>query len=367
MMSDILIVDDVPENCRYLASILLEKSYKVRALPNAKLAMLSIEKHPPDLILLDIRMPEVDGFALCEWVKSHDSFASIPIIFLSGSHEESEIIKGFDLGAVDYIRKPFYPLEVYKRIQNQLELIEKERELNQMIQETLMGSIEAILDMLALVDPDAYAKSNRMGRLMEKMVLALGLKKSWRFKTAAMLYNLNELTTVHDIAFRHYEALTEENEHKQPKNQHAHIIRRIPRLEAVADMIQGSVLEDKPFGQQSETEKGQTLLKILSEFDLMIVEESDISLIKADLTSKFQDHQEIVARLIGIYEDELNSTRQTYSLSELISGIILLEDVITTDGVKLVNKGTQLTLNLISLLRRYNHHKHIIEPLICTK
>jgi len=365
MMSDILIVDDVPENCRYLASILLEKSYKVRALPNAKLAMLSIEKHRPDLILLDIRMPEIDGFALCEWVKSHDSFASIPIIFLSGSHEESEIIKGFDLGAVDYIRKPFYPLEVYKRIQNQLELIEKERELNQMIQETLMGSIEAILDMLALVDPDAYAKSNRMGRLMEKMVLTLGLKKNWRFKTAAMLYNLNELSTVHDIAYRHYEALTEHN--RQQKNQHAHIIRRIPRLEEVADMIQGSMLEEKPFNQQSETEKGQTLLKILSEFDLMTLEESDISLLKSALISKFQNHQEIVERLIDIYEDELNSTRQTYSLSELISGIILLEDVITTDGVKLVNKGTQLTLNLISLLRRYNHHKHIIEPLICTK
>jgi len=364
-MSDILIVDDIPENCRYLASILLEKSYKVRALPNAKLAMLSIEKHPPDLILLDIRMPEIDGFALCEWVKSHDSFASIPIIFLSGSHEESEIIKGFDLGAVDYIRKPFYPLEVYKRIQNQLDLIEKERELNQMIQETLMGSIEAILDMLALVDPDAYAKSNRMGRLMEKMVLTLGLKKKWRFKTAAMLYNLNELTTVHDIAYRDYEALIEENRYQS--HQHAHIIRRIPRLEAVADMIQGSMLDEKPFNQQSETEKGQTLLKLLSEFDLMILEESDISLLKSTLISKFQHQQEIVEILIGIYEDELNSTRKTYSLSELISGIILLEDVLTTDGVKLVNKGTQLTLNLISLLRRYNHHKHIIEPLICTK
>ncbi len=364
-MSDILIVDDVPENCRYLANILLEKSYKVRALPNAKLAMFSIKKHPPDLILLDIRMPEIDGFALCEWVKSHDEFASIPIIFLSGSHEESEIIKGFDLGAVDYIRKPFYPLEVYKRIQNQLKLIEKERELNEMIRETLMGSIEAILDMLALVDPDAYAKSNRMGRLMKKLVSSLELSENWRFETAAMLYNLNDLTSVHDVAFRHFESLLEPSQ--QQTNQHAHIIRRIPRLGEVADMIEGATIEEKPLMEQSEVETGQTLLKILSEFDHMILKGSDVSLIKSTLISKFQNHQEVVAHLIGIYEEELNSTRQTYSLSELISGIILLEDVLTIDGIKLVNKGTQLTLNLISLLRRYNHHKHIIEPIICTK
>lgn len=361
-MSDILIVDDVPENCRYLAKILLEKSYKVRALPNAKLAMLSITKHPPDLILLDIRMPEIDGFALCEWIKSHDNYADIPIIFLSGSHIESEIIKGFNLGAGDYIRKPFYPLEVYKRIQNQLKFKEKEQELNSIIRETLMGSIEAILDMLALVDPDAYAKSNKMGRLMKKLVVALGIKEDWRYETAALLYNLNELTRLH-IDFHPYNSLIGESDY----NQHAPIIRRIPRLEEVADMIQGGVTTKAHFSELSPIEKGQTLLKIISAFVCMLLKKNDFAHIKTTLYNKYEHYHEIVACLIGIYEDELNSDSQSYLLSELVSGIILLEDIITIDNIKLVNKGTQLTLNLINLLRRYNLHKFIIEPIICTK
>ncbi|MDJ1177414.1 response regulator [Roseofilum sp. BLCC_M91] len=120
--SKILVIDDVPENLRLLKSLLKNEGYDVRFAPNAKFALASLTRFVPDLILLDIMMPEMDGYALCEQLKKNPDTQKIPVIFLTALNEGADKVKGFQLGAVDYITKPFQAEEVLVRVAHHLKL-----------------------------------------------------------------------------------------------------------------------------------------------------------------------------------------------------------------------------------------------------
>ena len=120
--NDILIVDDTRENLRVLIQILTEQGYRARPVLNGELALQVIRKAPPDLILLDILMPGVDGYEICRRLKAEERTRDIPIIFISALDETMDKIKAFDLGGVDYITKPFQAEEVLARVQTHLSL-----------------------------------------------------------------------------------------------------------------------------------------------------------------------------------------------------------------------------------------------------
>ncbi len=119
---DILIIDDTADNLRILSSILVRVGYKVRKALNWQMAFTACQTQLPDLILLDIMMPEVDGYEICQRFKQDRETADIPIIFISALDDIFDKVKAFKVGGVDYITKPFEFAEVIVRVQNQLEL-----------------------------------------------------------------------------------------------------------------------------------------------------------------------------------------------------------------------------------------------------
>jgi len=120
--SMILIVDDKQENLQVLGSILIQKKYKLSVAKNGLEALNIVTRVKPDLILLDIMMPELDGFETCKRLKESLETREIPIIFLTAKIEPEDIVKGFELGAVDYITKPFNAKELLVRVNTHLEL-----------------------------------------------------------------------------------------------------------------------------------------------------------------------------------------------------------------------------------------------------
>jgi two-component system, cell cycle response regulator len=126
---NILVVDDHPANLNLLMQILTGHGYRVRVSPNASLALRSIQLMQPDLILLDINMPDMDGYTLCQLLKKDPQTKEIPIIFISALGEPGDKVRGFNLGAVDYITKPFEPVEVLARIEYHLRWQESQIQL----------------------------------------------------------------------------------------------------------------------------------------------------------------------------------------------------------------------------------------------
>jgi two-component system, NtrC family, sensor kinase len=127
--ANILVVDDTPANLRLLAGLLTDNGYKVRPVINGELAINAARGFPPDLVLLDIMMPEMDGYQVCQQLKANEKTKDIPIIFVSAINEIVDKVKAFSVGGVDYITKPFQVEEVLARVKIHLEIRQLQKSL----------------------------------------------------------------------------------------------------------------------------------------------------------------------------------------------------------------------------------------------
>src|SRR6476660_1016862 len=129
--ASILIVDDTPANLQVLAGMLKDRGYKIRPVPTGKLALLAARRDPPDLILLDINMPEMNGYEVCEQLKADPLLDGIPVIFISALTEPLDKVKAFAIGGVDYLTKPFQMEELHARVETHLKLRRLQVELEE--------------------------------------------------------------------------------------------------------------------------------------------------------------------------------------------------------------------------------------------
>jgi diguanylate cyclase (GGDEF)-like protein/PAS domain S-box-containing protein len=132
---EIMIVDDTPSVLEFLADILIENGYKVRKITSGEMALRAVKSSPPTLILLDIRMPRMDGFEVCRQLKAHPKSHNIPVLFISRVSALDERIQGLALGAVDFITKPFQTEELLARVRTHLELNRLRTELEAQVEE----------------------------------------------------------------------------------------------------------------------------------------------------------------------------------------------------------------------------------------
>jgi sigma-B regulation protein RsbU (phosphoserine phosphatase) len=155
--SDILIVDDTPNNLRLLSQMLAEQGHRVRAVTSGARALEAVRTASPDLILLDIRMPQMDGFAVCEQLKTDAQTRDIPVIFISALDDVEDKVRALTIGGVDYITKPFQLEEVLVRVETHLALRKLQKQLqdaNARFQHelTLAGKIQVGILPRALPD-----------------------------------------------------------------------------------------------------------------------------------------------------------------------------------------------------------------------
>lgn len=120
--AQILVVDDTPANLKLLTEILTNHGYRVRPASNGRLALRSVAAAAPDLILLDVTMPDMDGYEVCAALKALDNSRGIPVIFISALNDTADKLRGFEAGGIDYITKPFQAAEVLARVETHLSL-----------------------------------------------------------------------------------------------------------------------------------------------------------------------------------------------------------------------------------------------------
>jgi adenylate cyclase len=141
MPSRILVIEDEPANIQTLSTLLKERGYNINIATNGRQGLEVLERIRPDLILLDIMMPEIDGFETCRRIKASTALREIPIIFLTAKTDTSDIVRGFELGAVDYVAKPFNAHELLARVNTHLTLDYLHRENERLLLNVLPASI----------------------------------------------------------------------------------------------------------------------------------------------------------------------------------------------------------------------------------
>lgn len=222
---NIVIVDDQPNNLRVLSGILQQAGYKVRPALDGKFALQSIKSSPPDLILLDIRMPEMDGYEVCRRLKGDEQTREIPVIFISALQDMEDKLSAFRVGGVDYVAKPFQVEEVLARVRAHLNLyrlqcglqdiidertrdlritMESLRESQQKYANVLEETILAISSTIEKRDPYTAGHQWRVSLMAVEIARELGLSEERieGLRLGAMVHDIGKIYVPVDILTR---------------------------------------------------------------------------------------------------------------------------------------------------------------------
>jgi putative nucleotidyltransferase with HDIG domain len=202
----ILAVDDTPASLKLLSDILKDEGYEVRSAISGELALNSAINNPPELLLLDIRMPEMDGFEVCRRLKAHPETRGVPVIFVSALSETDEKVQGFELGAVDFVTKPYQREELLARVRTHLEVNRLRNHLEDLVNErtqelkeseknlraSLLDFITAIGATIEMRDPYKAGHQRRVANLATAIARKLQLPEE-------QIEGLNLACVVHDV------------------------------------------------------------------------------------------------------------------------------------------------------------------------
>jgi response regulator RpfG family c-di-GMP phosphodiesterase len=202
----ILAVDDTPASLRLLTDILSGEGYQVRSAINGELALRAASSHPPELVLLDVSMPGMDGFEVCRRIKQDPRLTDVPVIFVSALSEMTEKLKGFDIGGVDYVTKPFQREELLARVRTHLELHFLRNNLEDLVEQrtkslqesearlkkTLLESVSAVAAMVEMRDIYTSGHQNQVAQLADAIAREMELSEE-------MIEGINLASVVHDV------------------------------------------------------------------------------------------------------------------------------------------------------------------------
>jgi putative two-component system response regulator len=205
----IVIVDDNPANLRILSTMLEQSGYKVRPALSGEVALRSIAASPPDLVLLDIRMPGMDGYETCRQLKADEATREIPVIFISALSETEDKVRAFQAGGIDYVTKPFQAEEVLARVRTHLELHHMQRDLEGLVGERtralresqaryhdmLVQTIQAIARTEEKRDPYTAGHQFRVASLADAIAESLDLAADVRegLGLGAMIHDIGKI------------------------------------------------------------------------------------------------------------------------------------------------------------------------------
>ncbi len=195
---EIILVDDIEANLKLLNTILLEAGYKTRPSTDPVFALEAALKRPPDLFILDIRMPVIDGFTFCRRLKENENTQKIPVVFLTALTESDSITQAFRVGGNDYISKPFRTAEVLSRVQTHLKLHEYEERLEQKVEE----GIEEICALNQEIEDTQREVIHIMGSVAEERSLETGLHVTRVAEFSSLLASLSGVNTDQCELFR---------------------------------------------------------------------------------------------------------------------------------------------------------------------
>lgn len=210
----VMAVDDTPDNLKILQDMLQTNGYRVLAFPNGRMALNAAAKNPPDLILLDIMMPSMDGFEVCRHLKADDTLKEIPVLFISALTETTDKVKAFSAGGVDYVTKPFQEEEVHARVETHLRLRKMQLELNkhnhsleELVQEKVKeisasqySTIVALANLAELRDDETGEHIKRTQNFCRTLAEHLGIHSDYKdIIDHAFTENIYKAAPLHDI------------------------------------------------------------------------------------------------------------------------------------------------------------------------
>jgi DNA-binding response OmpR family regulator len=352
----IMVVDDNPANLKLLEDMLRQHGYEVRSFPRGRLALAAAEEEAPELILLDINMPEMNGYEVCAQLKQNVVLAGVPVIFLSALNAIEDKVKGFQSGGVDYISKPFQLEEVQARVETHIKLRRAQQAEHDLLEKTLGGAVETVWGLVQLTSPVLAHRSRAVREIVRRITRRTGTEDAWQYELAATLCLVGCIALPDEVFERAYcrEQLTPDEErmfHAHPETT-ARLLSSIPRLEVVAEIIRKQQEPEKEPYVTEQARQGAQLLHLGLEMDRRIYRGVSSGAALAELRTSHR------------FEGRMLDALQTYSpapaefemrrlrIRDLRIGMILEQDFLN-GSVLILKKGTSLTETWIARMENF--------------
>lgn len=361
-MERLLIVEDTELNIEILKNSLSNK-YKLSIAKNGAQALSVLDKVKPDLILLDIMMPIMDGYETIKRIKESPAFRDIPVIFLTAQRDLAEKTKGFELGAVDYITKPFFNKEVISRIDAHLALVRSKKEVKEQLSDTVVGTTKVLLEIVAELNPKGYLISTKIKSLTNKIIKKLDVDNAWKIEVTAMLSMLG----TYNIPAYVFEGIIYKDQvdpsFQKMYDDHyyvgSNLISKIPRYTDMSKILEyqykelGSIAYDKT----NTVLTGAQVLKAATYFELSKINKTSNSNILLSMKSQ----KKIFAPyLVEIIEQILTSVGgmdcKNVHIEDIKVGMVIYEDLKNNDGAVVLKANTvidELVYEQMKLLFKY--------------
>ncbi len=355
---NIMVVDDNPANLKLLEDMLRKQGYEVRSFPLGRLALAAADQEPPDLILLDINMPEMKGYEVCERLKSSARLSDIPVIFISALNATEDKVKGFRSGGVDYVSKPFQFEEVQARVETHLKLRRAQQAERDLLEKTLGGAVWTLLELVHITSPVLVLRSHSIRDIVLWITKQMGLRDAWQYELAAMLCLVGCIVLPNEIFEKAYGGQELSPDEDQIFRAHpevaASLLSNIPRLEVVAEMIRRQQIAEADLSATEQSRQGAHMLYLALELDRRIYQDIDCRSAIAELRRSGRFNGGMLGAL-----DNYSPTKAEFEVRHLLTralrpGMVLDEEVFTTKTKILIFKeGTVLTPVWIERLRNF--------------
>ena len=391
---NVLVVDDTEANVDILVDTLSD-SYDISVAMDGPSALEAVSENPPDLILLDVMMPGMDGYEVCERLKANKRTRGIPVIFVTAKVEVADEIKGFGSGAVDYVTKPISPPVVKARVETHLKLRKAERDLQELVEKTLAGAVGVLVDILSVANPTAFSRASRIKRHVNELMAASDLSRFWQIRLAATLSQIGCITVSSEIIEKIYRGQDVSREERETYSRHPQVgyemICKLPNLGEVAEIIaRQQILETDTGFQGTETAQkliqvGSRMLKLVLDYEQLTYSgetpNAAISKLKSaegiygpKLLEKFSRIIEIESPHEDLQiESETPQDAQDQSESahkgirelragDLTPGMIIARDIFTKKGILLIKADTEVNLVVYETLHNFSKTDFVEEP-----
>jgi CheY-like chemotaxis protein len=354
---NIMVVDDNPANLKLLEDMLRQRGYEVRSFPRGRLALDGAEQEPPDFFMLDINMPEMNGYEVCEQLKRSALLAGIPVIFLSALDATEDKVKGFRSGGVDYISKPFQFEEVQARVETHLGLRRAQQAEHDLLEKTLSGAVGTLWELVQITSPVLALRSGAIRDIVSRIAKRTGAKDAWQNELAATLCLVGCIALPEEVFERAYcgqKLSPEEDEMFRAHPQTAaRLLSNIPRLEVVAEIIRGQLDPETETFAMEQSRQGARMLHLALELDRRIYRGVASSAALADfrLSPRFDDR--MLDALDGYSPAPAEFESRMLPIRELRAGMVLENDFWGNGNLLVLKKGTVLTETWIERLENF--------------
>lgn len=368
-MYRVLIVDDSEENLTILKNA-LNSEYKVSVMKDGIQALNVIATLKPDLILLDIHMPGIDGYETLSRIKKMPAFVETPVIFVTGATEITDKKKGFEMGAVDYITKPYEITEVKLRVKTHVELSKSREEKQDLLSSTLVGTIQALLEILSITNPFAFEFSNNVKKLAGAIARYLTVEDIWKVEIAAMLSLIgtcvNPPEKTEAIICGRNVTLDDRKQFAAHPLVGSKLVSKIPRLEDLAEIIKSQMepLGELDFDKRNTILAGSQIVGAVINYQNYLAkgqtQRSALDLMKQN---RAQNNIDVIRALERVLENMEAKMVKHVAIQDLKVGMALDEDIVSEEGNIIIRQGTainELIIEHLKLLNEFGKMKTMI-------